>query len=161
MKVTKKELVSIIQEEIENFKKIKALEKRKSEILNILNEMEERGVYSEKEDMMNEVSDEMIEEILGKLFGKTSNEEKRKMMANFINNHPTYSQVSATIAQKFGKNEQEIENKLIDFFVKEGNIADGKLSGVKSFQYVPTLDKFVNKTKVSVPYGPSSGTGEL
>lgn len=161
MKITKKELASLIQEEIKNQKRIKILENRKSQILNLLKEINECGVYEEKEEMMNEVSDEMIEEILGKLFGKTSSEEKRKIMADFIHSHPTYSQVAATIAQKYGKNEQEIEDKLIDFFVKEGSIVNGKLQGIKSSIYDPKTGMFVNKTKVSVPYGPMGGTGEL
>ena len=161
MKITKNELLSLIQEEIKKQKKVKILENRKSEILNILKEINENGIYSEKDDMMNEISEDMIEEILGKLFGRTSNEDKRKMMADLINNHPTYSQVAATIAQKYNKNEQEIEDKLINFFVKEANIVDGKLKGLKSYIYDPKKDMFVNRTKISVPYGPTSGTGEL
>ena len=115
------------------------------------------------EESMEEGSDKMVDEILSKLLGKKDPAEKKAEMKAFIEKHPTYSQVPGDIAEKFKKDENHILDKLVDFFTKEGTLTNNntKLTGVKAFVYDPKSDAFVNRTKVSVPYGPSSGTGEI
>lgn len=162
MKISHSELVQIIKEEVAAYKKVKLLENRKREILNLLREMEEcgTGMY---EDTMEEGSDEMVDEILSKLFGKSSPEQKKEEMKNFINNHPVYKFTAEDVAEKFNKDENMVFEKLVDFFTKEGTLVDGnkKITGIKSFMFDPNNNVFVNKTKVSAPYGPTSGKGEL
>jgi hypothetical protein len=113
------------------------------------------------EESMEEGSDKMVDEILGSLFGKKDSASKKAEMKAFIEKHPTFSQVPGDVAEKHKKDETHVLNKLVDFFTKEGVLADNKLSGIKSFVYDPKSDAFVNKTKVSAQYGPSSGKGEL
>lgn len=168
MKISHSELVQIIKEEVDRYKKIKLLENKKAKILRQLNEMkvcQECGAKYEEtmEENMEEGSDKMVDEILSKLLGKKSPEEKKEEMKAFIENHPTYSQVPGDIAEKFKKDEKHIMDKLVDFFVKEGTLTDGgkKVAGIKAFVYDPKADAFVNRTKVSMPYGPSSATGEI
>lgn len=163
MKISHSELTQIIKEEVARYKKIKLLEQRKTQILRQLNEMnvcQECG--SKYEDTsMEEGSDKMVDEILGKLFSKKKPEEKKAEMKALIMKHPTYSQVPSDIAEKYEKDESHIMDLLIDFFAQEGEIVDNQLKGIKSFVYDPKADKFVNKTKVSVPYGPMTGKKEL
>lgn len=172
MKISHSELVQIIKEEVERYKKIKLLENRRMEILNKLNEMKvcqecgqkyEESIEEDMEENMEEGSDKMVDEILSKLLGKKSPEEKKADMQSFIMKHPTYSQVPGDIAEKYKKDEKHILDKLVEFFVKEGTLTDNntRIAGIKAFVYDPKADAFVNKTKVSVPYGPSSGTGEI
>ena len=172
MKISHSELVQIIKEEVDRYKKIKLLENRKLEILNQLNEMKvcqecgakyEESMTEDMEENMEEGSDKMVDEILSKLLGKKSPEDKRNDMKEFIKKHPIYSQVSEDIAEKYKKDENYIFEKLVDFFVKEGTLTDSntKVAGIKAFVYDPKSDAFMNRTKVSVPYGPSSGTGEI
>ena len=167
MKISKTELTQIIKEEVDRYKKIKLLENKKQAILRQLNEMkvcQECGSKYEEsmEESMEEGSDKMVDEILGKLLGKDPAKKKAEMKV-FIEKHPTYSQVPGDIAEKYKKDENHILGKLVDFFTKEGTLTDNntKITGVKAFVYDPKSDAFVNRTKVSVPYGPSSGTGEL
>lgn len=159
MKITHSELVQIIKEEIENYKKFQLLENRKREIISLLKEMEE-GKYEMHEDSMGEMNDEMVDEILG-LFKKQDPAAKIAQMKEFIMKHPTQKDAPANIAAKFGKTADHILQKMAEFYAKEGSIADGKLVGIKSFVYDPKTDSFINKTKVSMPYGPMSGKGEI
>lgn len=162
MKISHSELTKIINEEVARYKKIKLLENRKKQILRQLNEMKTcQECGSKYEESVDEGSDKMVDEILGKLFSKKSPEEKRKEMQDFIKKHPTYSQVPGDISEKYKKDEAHILELLTDFFLQEGQIVDNQLKGVKSFVYDPKADKFVNKTKVSMPYGPMSGKQEL
>lgn len=169
MKISERQLVQIIKEEVDRYKQIKLLENRKQQIIRQLNEMKvcqecgQKYEESLEEDNMEEGSDKMVDEILGKLFGKTSPEEKREAMKTFINNHPTYKYTAADVAEKYNKDEKEVFDKLVDFFVKEGTLVDNntKVKGIKAFVYDPQKNMFLNKTKVSAQYGPMSGKGEL
>ena len=168
MKISETELKQIIKEEVERYRKIKLLENKKQAILRQLNEMkvcQECGTKYEEsmEESMEEGSDKMVDEILGSLFGKKDPAAKKDEMKAFILKHPTYKNVPGDIADKFKKDEAHILGKLVDFFTKEGTLTDNntKLTGVKAFVFDPKTDSFVNRTKTSVPYGPSSATGEL
>lgn len=178
MQISHQELVQIIKEEVDRYKKIKLLENKKQTILRQLNEMktcQECGSQYEEslgEDYMEEGSDTMIDEIeiLKKLFGKKSEEErvspaerKRTAMKKYIENHNTYKYTAEDVAEKFNKNKDEIFEKLLDFFVKEGTLTDGgtSLSGIKSFVFDPKTNQFLNRTEFSAPYGPMSGKREL
>ena len=166
MKISQTELKQIIKEEVERYKKIKLLENKKKAILHQLNEMkvcQECGTkYEESTDeSMEEGSDKMVDEILSSLFGKKDPAAKKDEMKAFILKHPTYRNVPGDIADKFEKDEAHILDQLVDFFIKEGILADNKLSGIKSFVFDPKSDSFVNRTKVSAQYGPSSGKGEF
>jgi len=166
MKISQTELKQIIKEEVERYKKIKLLENKKKAILHQLNEMkvcQECGTKYEEsmEESMEEGSDKMVDEILSSLFGKKDPAAKKAEMKAFILKHPTYREVPGDIADKFEKDEAHILDQLVDFFTKEGILADNKLSGIKSFVFDPKSDSFVNRTKISMPYGPSSGKGEL
>lgn len=168
MQISHQELVQIIKEEVDRYKKIKLLENKRQTILRQLNEMktcQECGSQYEEsleEDYMEEGSDKMVDEILGKLFGKNP-EKKRQEMENFIKNHNTYKYTAEDVAEKFNKNKDEVFEKLVDFFVKEGTLSDGgsKLSGIKSFVFDPKTNEFMNRTKFSAQYGPMTGKGEL
>lgn len=162
MKISHSELTQIIKEEIERYKKIKLLENRKQQILRQLNEMKtcsECGAKYEEsmEESMEEGSDKMVDEILGSLFKKDPKKEEEKInaMKEIIKKHPTYSSNVEAIAEKYKKSEEEILNKMAQFFAKEGGIADGKLVGIKSFVYNPKDGNFVDRTKISQPYGPA------
>lgn len=164
MKITQAELKQIIKEEVERYRQIKLLENKKQAILRQLDEMkvcQECG--KAYEESMEEGSDKMVDEILGSLFGKKDPAEKKAAMKTFILKHPTYKNVPGDIAEKFKKDKAHILDKLVDFFTKEGTLTDNdtKLAGVKAFVFDPKSDSFVNRTKTSVPYGPSSSTGEL
>lgn len=168
MQISHQELVQIIKEEVDRYKKIKLLENKRQTILRQLNEMktcQECGSQYEEsleEDYMEEGSDKMVDEILDKLFGKNP-EKKRKQMEDFIKNHNTYKYTAEDVAEKFNKNKDEVFQKLVDFFVKEGTLIDGgsRLSGIKSFEFNPNTNQFINRTKFSPPFGPMSGKGEL
>ncbi len=158
MKINRAKLTELVKEEyMSTEKNTQLLEARKAEILNLLNEIENCNYTLKEDDLDNEISDEMIEEILGKLFGGQNKEEKRNMMAKLISNHPHYSRAASNIASKYNKDEAEISQKLLDFFVKEATIVDGQLKNLKSFIFDPKTDMFVNKTKFTGTHGPTGG----
>lgn len=162
MKISHSELVQIIKEEVAAYKKVKLLENRKREILNLLREMEEcgTGMY---EDTTEENTDEMVDEILGLFRKKEPSPEQIEKMKKFIQSHGTYRDFPSFWASKLNMEESEVLDKLAYFFAQEGTLIDGgkNISGVKSFMFDPQTQKFTNKTKISMPYGPSSGKGEV
>lgn len=157
MKVTKAELMQIIREEVEAYKKVKLLENRRAQILRQLNEMDETVTETK---VCSECGRPMEEENMEEIFGMFKADPKKEaakvdMMKELIKKHPTYSSNVGAIADKYGKNDDEILTKMAQFFAKEGGIADGKLVGIKSFVYDPKSGNFVDRTKVSQPYGPA------
>ena len=118
MKVTKAELMQIIREEVENYKKVKLLENRKAQILRQLNEMDETvtetKVCSECGRPMEE--DNMEEGILGKMFGVMSPEEKGKAMDQLTASR--YKGIISQAAETAGKDFNTLAKELKDFVIK-------------------------------------------
>lgn len=154
MKITHSELVQIIKEEVESYKKVKLLENRRREIIRQLNEI---ANCSECGRPMEE-SDDNMEEIFGLFKKKGVDPKKVEIMKKFIQKHPTHSAAVERFAKQEGVSEEDMLTKMATFFAQEGDIIDNKLKGVLSYKY--ENGDFINTTKVSVPYGPMSGKGQ-
>ena len=118
MKVTKAELMQIIREEVEAYKKVKLLENRKNQILRQLNEMDETvtetKICSECGRPMEE--DNMEEGILGKMLGVMSPEEKSKVLDQLTASR--YKGIIAQAAEAAGKDFNALAKELKDFVIK-------------------------------------------
>lgn len=150
--ITNSQLKQLVKEEAKRYKKVLDLEKQKAEVIQQLNEL-----YENDMDVMETEMPEMEEGMFDFLKSK-SPEQKRQEMHDYVQNHRVLSQTAGTIAAKTGQPEDVVLNQLIDLMVREGSIIDGKLTGVKQFNYDYANKRFVNKTVTSIPYGPSSPT---
>lgn len=156
IKITQNQLKELIKEEANRYKRVLELQKKREEIIQQLNELYETDFAMENEPMAPE-----MEEGLFDFFKKENPADKAQRMRNYILKHPNLQDVPAYWAQKTGLSEAEILEKLVLFLAKEADIVDGKLTGVKSLSFDSATQEFVNKTKVSAPYGPMSGKAEL
>lgn len=118
MKVTKAELMHIIKEEVEAYKKVKLLESRKAQILHQLNEMDETmmevKMCSECGRPMEE--DSMEEGILGKMLGVMSSEDKMKAIDQLVTTR--YKGIISQTADDSKKDEATLAKEFKDFVVK-------------------------------------------
>lgn len=147
--ITNSQLKQLVKEEAKRYKKVLDLEKKKAEVIQQLNELYDGD---------SPVAEVEMEEGMFDFLKSKSPEQKRQEMYDYVQNHRVLSQTAGTIAAKTGQPEDAVLNQLIDLMVKDGNIVDGKLTGIKQFNYDYANKKFVNKTVTSIPYGPSSPT---
>lgn len=176
MKVTKAELMQIIREEVEAYKKVKLLENRKNQILRQLNEMDETvtetKVCSEcgrpmEEDSMEEGVVDTLKagvKAVGKAMGVKSPEQKQAEAIKFIDSQDLKaSRIRQSIqhnAEKYNLKPEDVKVKMAQFIAREGTInAEGKLTGIPSFNF--NGKDFINTGKITQPYGPMSGKGEI
>lgn len=75
-------------------------------------------------------------------------QNKRVKVEQYVNNHPTLSKVADFNSNLYGIEKNKLHEKLITFLIKESTgIANNILCGVKSFEFNPSSQSFVNRTK--------------
>jgi hypothetical protein len=134
IKVSAKQLKTIIAEEASKYKKVLELQKKKDVIMSQLNEM-----YAPEE----------IDEIfglektkLGQAVGMQTPEQKTAIATQLIQSHPAYKQTAANVAAKYKLDVNMVFQKLVQFVVNNGN----KLpTGGLSWDNIKQL--FVDNTK--------------
>lgn len=136
IKITPTQLKKLIKEEATRYRKVIELEQRKEQIISQLNEM-----YKQNQAI------EMEEGIFGNLFSKGNSEAKREQIKQLIAKHPHFSDTAEHWATITKQPIENVENQLLDFFVKHAKVIDGKLKGVNGGITYDTINKqFVNKT---------------
>ena len=75
-------------------------------------------------------------------------QNKRAKVEQYVNNHPTLSRVADFNSNVYGIEKSKVHEKLITFLVNESTgIVNNILRGVKSFEFNPSNQSFVNRTK--------------
>ena len=75
-------------------------------------------------------------------------QNKRVRVEQYVNNHPTLSRVADFNSSAYGIDRNKVQEKLITFLVKETTgIVNNILCGVRSFEFNPSKQSFVNRTK--------------
>lgn len=76
-------------------------------------------------------------------------QNKRVVVEQYVNNHPTLSKVADFNSKVYGLERSKVYEKLITFLVKETTgIVNNILCGVRSFEFNPSNQSFVNRTKM-------------
>ncbi len=157
IKITQSQLKELIKEEANRYKRVLELQKKREEIIQQLNEMYENDFAMENSPMAPEMEEGLLD-----FFKKENPEQKKAELAQYVQNHPSYSQTAQHVAQTTGQSVDDVQAQLIDFLMKNATLADGQLKGVMGgISYDKTTKQFINKTKISAPYGPMSGKGEI
>ena len=76
-------------------------------------------------------------------------QNKRVVVEKYVNNHPTLSRVADFNSKVYGLDKKKVYENLITFLLKETTgIVNNVLCGVKSFEFNPANQSFINRTKV-------------
>lgn len=134
MKITKSELMQIIKEEVEAYKKVKLLESRKAEILRQLNEMDETMMEAKicsecgrpmEENSMEEGILQKAGQAIQKAIGiMPAAEKKEYMMQILADKRFNYPDKIKQAAQASGKPEAEMKKELMDTIMSNNYAID-------------------------------------